>query len=96
MKPHVSGESSNLAKESSRSVGEKLHQVCKAAMVAIITDGSNQPSSSSRLLTNQRLSLQSEDPIRTLMFLCTFIIKLVQSESETLAAGSFDSFCHWN
>ncbi|KAH1259004.1 hypothetical protein GmHk_03G008579 [Glycine max] len=72
MKPHVSGESSNLAKESSRSVGEKLHQVCKAAMVAIITDGSNQPSSSSRLLTNQRLSLQSEDPIRTLMFLVSW------------------------
>ncbi|KAG4913686.1 hypothetical protein AAZX31_19G196400 [Glycine max] len=67
MKPHVSGESSNLAKESSRSVGEKLHQVCKAAMVAITTDGSNQRSS--RLLPNQRLSLQSEDPIRTLMFL---------------------------
>lgn len=65
MKPHVSSESS-LGNESSRSVGEKLHQVCKAAMVAITTDGSKQ----SRLLTcNQRLSHHTEDPIRTLMFL---------------------------
>ncbi|TKY61797.1 hypothetical protein E2542_SST11650 [Spatholobus suberectus] len=66
MKPHVSGESS-LANESSRSVGEKLHQVCKAAMVAITTDASKQRR---RLLPcNQRLSHQAEDPIRTLMFL---------------------------
>ncbi|RDX69032.1 hypothetical protein CR513_51907, partial [Mucuna pruriens] len=66
MKPHVCGESC-LANESSRSVGEKLHQVRKAATVTITTDASKQR----RLLltSNQRLGLKPEDPIRTLMFL---------------------------
>ncbi|KAL2345400.1 hypothetical protein Fmac_006685 [Flemingia macrophylla] len=60
MKPHVSGEAS-LANESRRSAaGEKLHQVCKAAMVAITTTNHR---------TNQRLGRRQEEPIRTLMFL---------------------------
>nr|KYP51028.1 hypothetical protein KK1_027241 [Cajanus cajan] len=63
MKPHVSGEGS-LAKESRRSVGEKLHQVCKAAMVAITTDATNHRT----LLTCNHVH-KPEDPIRTLMFL---------------------------
>ncbi|KAK7337428.1 hypothetical protein VNO77_18003 [Canavalia gladiata] len=62
MKTHVSGEAS-LGNDSTRSIGEKLHTVCKEATVAITTDASKQ------LGLNQRWSYQAEDPIRTLMFL---------------------------
>ncbi|KAK7396873.1 hypothetical protein VNO78_18035 [Psophocarpus tetragonolobus] len=61
MKPEVCGGERCLGKESSRSlVGEKLHQVCKAAMVAIASERAS----------NQSFRHHpAEDPIRTLMFL---------------------------
>ena len=71
MKPHASSESSE-ASELRRCIGEKLHRVDEAAMVAITTPDT--ASKQGRLLKfnkteRRRWSHRAEDPIRTLMFL---------------------------